>query len=67
MTHAHTHTLTPQGSLGIFFFVEATALFEDIHGKLVKIDNKTSELHGQLDTTYYDPADVTKKYQNAAL
>ena len=67
MTARHVHTsLCVQGLLGVFFKIEAVALFEDVEPSL-KACAEGSECQGSLpNVKYYAQEDVTNKYSNAA-
>ena len=56
-----------QGLLGVFFKVEAVALFEDIEPSLKKCSDDQNNCHGDLSgVEYYEQADVTAAYSKAA-
>ena len=70
-SHTHTHTMSTytslcvQGLLGVFFKVEAVALFEDIEPALKECDDNGCKgfLPG---VKYYDQKDVADAYAGAA-
>ena len=54
-----------QGLLGVFFKIEAVALFEDIEPALSKCEGNGCK--GSLNNVeYFDENDVSKAYSNAA-
>lgn len=48
--------------LGVFYYIEAAVLFEDIKDALT-----TSETGPISDVKYYNTTDVTRAYHNAAM
>ena len=56
-----------QGLLGVFFKLEAVALFEDIETGLHKCTDKEPDCIGSLNNVeYFAEDDVTRAYSNAA-
>lgn len=56
-----------QGLLGVFFKIEAVALFEDIETALTECTDKDQNCEGNLNNVeYYSQNDVTQAYSNAA-
>ena len=55
-----------QALLGVFFKIEAVALFEDIEDALPHCNN--DGCHGDLSNVeYFDQNEVTRLYSNAAM
>ena len=68
MTTRHVCTsLCVQGLLGVFFKVEAVALFEDIEASLKECEEDVYHCRGSIPgVNYYAQKDVTESYQKAA-
>ena len=68
MTAGHVYTsLCVQGLLGVFFKIEAVALFEDVEPSLKECEEGDPHCQGSLpNVKYYMQQDVTNKYSNAA-